>query len=130
MAEVGIDISGQRPKRLGVYLGRGFCNYLVIVCDRAMERCSRTFTGVGVRSRAERPPSDEGLPYDSMPERFRRVREGIEIGVKDWLENPEAELERLREGRERDRRQRLAGGRPSSRAADRGPGWIRHHPPP
>ena len=60
------------------------------------------------------PRSDEGLPYDSMLGRFRQVRDEIEIRVKDWLENPEAELERLRESRERERL--LAGGRSSSRS--------------
>jgi arsenate reductase (thioredoxin) len=49
-----------------------------------------------------------------MLERFRQVRDEIEIRVKDWLENPEAELERLRESRERERL--LAGGRSSSRS--------------
>jgi len=49
MAEVGIDISDQRPKRLGVYLGREFFNYLVIVCACAEERCPKTFPGVGMR---------------------------------------------------------------------------------
>jgi len=118
MAEVGIDISDQRPKRLGVYLGREFFNYLVIVCARAEERCPKTFPGVGMRFSwiFDDPRSDEGLPYDSMLERFRQVWDEIEIRVKDWLENPEAELERLRESHERERRERLAGGRSSSQS--------------
>ena len=118
MAEVGIDISDQRPKRLGVYLGREFFNYLIIVCARAEERCPKIFPGVGVRFSwaFDDPRSDEGLPYDSLLERFRQVRDEIEIRVKDWLENPGAELERLRESRERERRERLAGGRSPSQS--------------
>ena len=110
MTEVGIDISGQRPKRLGLYLGREFFNYLVIVCARAEERCPKTFPGVGTRFSwiFEDPRSDEGLPYDSMLERFRQVRDEIEIRIRYWLENPEAELEMLKAGRERERRERLA----------------------
>jgi len=50
MAEVGIDISDQRPKRLGVYLGREFFNYLVIVCARAEERCPITLPAWGCGS--------------------------------------------------------------------------------
>ncbi len=119
MAEVGVDISGQRPKRLGVYLGREFFNYLVIVCARTVERCPKTFPGVGTRFSwiFDDPRSDEGLPYDSMLERFRQVRDEIEIRIEDWLQNPEAELQRHRESRERERRERLAGGRSSSPSA-------------
>jgi arsenate reductase len=78
MAEVGLDISDQRPKRLGVYFGRESFNYLVIVCARAEERCSKTFPGVGMRFSwiFDDPRSDDGLPYDSMLERFRHARSG------------------------------------------------------
>ena len=115
VAEVGRDISDQRPKRLGVYLGREFFNYLVIVCARAEERCSKTCTGVGVRFSwiFDDPRSGEGLPYDSMLERYRQVRDDKRIRVKDWRENPEAERGRLRGRRERDRPERVAGGRSS-----------------
>jgi arsenate reductase (thioredoxin) len=45
----------------------------------------------------EAPRRDDDLPYDSMLERFRVVRDQIEIRMK-----------MLREGRERERRERLA----------------------
>ena len=109
MGEVGVDITDQRPKSLGTYLGKEFFNYLVIVCARAEERCPKTFPGVGTRFAwiFDDPRSDESIPYDSMLERFRQVRDEIEIRVRDWLEYPEVELERLRESRERERQERL-----------------------
>ena len=55
----------------------------------------------------EAEPEDEDLPYDSMLERFRAVRDEIELRMRGWLEQPEAELRRMREKRERKRRERL-----------------------
>lgn len=59
------------------------------------------------------PGRDDDLPYDSVTERFRAVRDEIEPRMRNWLEHPEAELEKLREKRERGRRERLgtASGR-------------------
>jgi arsenate reductase len=63
MAEVGIDISDQRPKRLGVYLGREFFNYLVIVWPAprsdAPLPCRR---GDAVLLDLRRPPLRRGPP--------------------------------------------------------------------
>ena len=109
MREVGIDISGQRPDGLKEYMGKQTFNYLIIVCARAEERCPKTFPGVGTTFSwiFEDPRRDQDLPYDSMLERFRAVRDGIELRIKGWLERPEHELELLREERERERRERL-----------------------
>ena len=109
MKEDGIDISGQSPKGLKEYMGKQTFNYLIIVCERAEERCPKTFPGVGTTFSwiFEDPRRDEDLPYDSMLERFRVVRAEIEIRMRGWLEQPEAELKRLREERERERRERL-----------------------
>jgi arsenate reductase len=120
MSEVGIDISGQQPKGLSTYLGKMGFNYLIIVCARAEERCPKTFPGVGTRFSwiFEDPRREEDIPYDSMLERFRVVRDEIELKLKDWLERPEEELKRLKEERERERRERLEAAR--REAADRG----------
>ena len=124
MREVGIDISGQRPKGLSTYMGKEYFNYLVIVCARAEERCPKTFPGVGTTFSwtFDDPRSDDDLPYDSMLERFRMVRDRIEIRMRGWLEQPERELERLREERDRERRQRLeeAEEREASSVGDHG----------
>jgi arsenate reductase len=109
MEEVGIDISGQSPKGLREYMGKQSFNYLIIVCERAEERCPKTFPGVATTFSwiFEDPRRDEDLPYDSILERFRAVRDEIEIRMRGWLEQPEAELRRLREERERERLERL-----------------------
>jgi arsenate reductase len=109
MREVGIDISEQRSKGLSTYLGNEYLNYLVIVCARAEERCPKTFPGVATTFSwvFEDPRRDEDLPYDSMLERFRVVRDQIEMRMRGWLEQPEEELKRHREERDRERRERL-----------------------
>jgi arsenate reductase (thioredoxin) len=109
MRELGIDISDQSPEGLGEYMGKQTFNYLVIVCARAEERCPKTFPGVGTTFSwiFEDPRRDEDLPYGSMLERFRAVRDQIEVRMREWLEHPEEELRRLREERERERRERL-----------------------
>ena len=111
MSEVGIDISEQQPKGLRTYLGKMGFNYLIIVCARAEERCPKSFPGVGTTFCwvFEDPRRDEEILYDSMLERFRKVRDEIELKLRDWLEYPEQELKKLRE--ERERRERLAVGR-------------------
>jgi arsenate reductase len=121
MREVGIDISGQRPKGLSTYMGKETFNYLIIVCARAEERCPKTFPGVGTTFSwiFEDPRRDEDLPYDSMLERFRAVRDQVELRIRGWLERPEDELERLREERERERRERLEETEAREREATR-----------
>jgi arsenate reductase (thioredoxin) len=90
-------------------MGKVGFNYLIIVCARAEERCPKTFPGVGTTFSwiFEDPRRDEDLPYDAMLERFRAVRDEIELRMKTWLEHPEAELARLREEREHERRERM-----------------------
>ena len=121
MKEVGIDISDQYPKGLKTYMGKMSFNYLIIVCARAEERCPKTFPGVGTTFSwiFEDPRRDEALPYDSMLERFRLVRDQIELRMRGWLEHPEAELARLREEREHERRERLEEAADSEREAAR-----------
>jgi arsenate reductase (thioredoxin) len=109
MREVGIDISEQYPKGLKTYLGKMGFNYLIIVCARAEERCPKTFPGVGATFSwiFEDPRREEDIPYDSMLERFREVRDEIELKIRDRLEHPEEELRKLREKRDRERRERM-----------------------
>lgn len=112
MAEVGIDISGQYPKGLGTYLGKRGFNYLVIVCDRAERECPKTFPGVGTRFSwiFDDPRAGDDLPEDESLERFRKIRDQIELKIKEFLDHPEEELKRLKEQREREHRERMAQG--------------------
>ncbi len=90
-------------------MGKEYFNYLVIVCARAEEQCPKTFPGVGTTFSwiFEDPRRDEDLPYDSTLERFRAVRDQIELRMRGWLEQPVEELKWYREERVRERRERL-----------------------
>jgi arsenate reductase (thioredoxin) len=85
-------------------MGKVGFNYLIIVCARAEERSPKTFPGVGMTFSwiFEEPRREEDLPYDSILERFRAVRDQIEL--RGRLEHPEEELRRLREKRQRQER--------------------------
>jgi arsenate reductase len=86
MAELDIDISGQRPKGVKEFLGRMPIRYLIIVCDGADESCPRIFPGVLHRLfwPFEDPARLEGEP-DEVLAGFRRVRDEIRHQVESWL---------------------------------------------
>ena len=108
MKEVGIDISDQYPKRLKTYLGKMGFNYLIIVCARAEKNCPKTFPGVHARiSWLFDDPRGEDVPEEDMLESFREVRDEIEQKILTWIDNPEVELVKLREERERQRLERV-----------------------
>src|ERR671917_1151585 len=90
-------------------MGKVGFNYLIIVCACAEERSPKTFPGVGMTFSwiFEDPRREEDIPYESMLERFRVVRDEIEMRMRGWLEQPEEEMRRHREERERERRERL-----------------------
>ena len=113
MSEIGIDISEQYPKGLRTYLGKMGFNYLIIVCARAEERCPKTFPGVGATFSwiFEDPRREEDIPYDSMLERFREVRDEIELKIKGLAGASRGGAEKLREERERERRERMGAFR-------------------
>ncbi|MDQ4106093.1 MAG: hypothetical protein M3157_02825 [Actinomycetota bacterium] len=62
-----------------------------------------------------------------MLERFRKVRDEIELKIKGWLEHPEEELRNLREARDQERRERLKATR-SEAATARNAGAGDHNP--
>ena len=83
MAEAGVDISGQRSKRVGELRGVGF-DYVVTVCGRADENCP-VFPGRTqvVHVGFDDPPS---LAADAKTESerlapYRRVRDEIRAFV-------------------------------------------------
>lgn len=77
MSEVGIDLSGHKPKLVDEFLAESF-DYVITVCDHARETCP-LFTGE-VRHRChigfEDPAEASGLP-DEVIAVFRRVRDEI-----------------------------------------------------
>ncbi len=81
MAEVGIDISNQTSKALGVYLDRAI-DVVITVCDSAKETCP-IFPNSGKQLHcAFRDPSDIESSIDARRQAFRDVRD--QIG--DWID--------------------------------------------
>ena len=50
MAEVGIDISQQKPKSSSVYLGHSPVRHILIVCNHANMSCPRIWPGAHTRT--------------------------------------------------------------------------------
>ena len=72
MAEVGIDLSGQRPKNLGEYLGRAPVRHLLIVCDKANGTCPRIWPGAYTRAY---------MPFDDPPRLAKGAKDDDEAMV-------------------------------------------------
>ena len=59
MAEIGIDISGQKPKSVKTYLGKATISYIITVCTKAEEdTCPRIWPGVADINRLYWPFDD------------------------------------------------------------------------
>lgn len=81
MAEIGIDISGQRSKGLEELRGMEF-DYVVTVCDRAREACPFFPGGRMVLHKGFEDPSQLRGSEEEILRGFRRVRDEI----RDWIE--------------------------------------------
>ncbi len=89
MAEIGIDISNQKPKSLNTYLGKETVFYLIVVCDNAAQKCPRVWPGLNDNHRFYWPFDDPDDATGSEEEKmavFRRVRDEIKAKLENWLE--------------------------------------------
>lgn len=76
LAELGIDISGQRSKTLDEFTGEQF-DHVITLCGSANEQCPLFFGGVHREHIGFDDPSRlSGAPEEVLPE-FRRVRDEI-----------------------------------------------------
>jgi arsenate reductase len=84
MADLGVDISGQRSKTLERYLGEPF-DYVVTVCDDANEACP-VFPGAENRLHwsFQDPSRAEGSEEERL-EVFRKVRDEIQARIREEL---------------------------------------------
>ena len=84
MREVGVDISGQRPKHVDELIGRDF-DYVVTVCGHAKESCP-VFPGKTkvVHRGFEDPPklAHGASTEEEAMEHYRRVRDEIRLFVE------------------------------------------------
>ncbi len=86
MAEVGLDISGERPQPVEPLADRPF-DHVITVCDDAREACP-VFTGE-VRHRHHLPFTDPYWAVGTEQERltaFRRVRDTIRTAFEAFVE--------------------------------------------
>jgi len=80
MAEVGIDISGNRSKSIEAFRGENF-NYVVTVCDSARETCP-FFLGEKVLHQSFEDPSQFRGSEEEIMKGVRQVREEIKAWIK------------------------------------------------
>ena len=84
MREIGIDVSGQRPKSVMEYLGKAVFAHVITVCADAEENCPAVFLNMGTH---EHWPFNAPTKFDDEPRlaRTRRVRDQIEQVLRSWL---------------------------------------------
>jgi arsenate reductase len=86
MQEVGIDVSQQQSKNVGIYLGKVLFQYLITVCDNAEKNCPSTWPGISKREHwfFEDPAAFVGEDEAKLA-KFREARDQIETRIKTWL---------------------------------------------
>ena len=84
MAEIGIDISGQRSKSTAEYAGQRF-DYAVTVCDDAKEACPYFANAARpVHWRFDDPAAATGSDDEKL-EVYRRVRDEIRAQIDEFV---------------------------------------------
>lgn len=88
MKEAGIDVSGQRSKGVGEYLGKVLFQYLITVCDDAEKNCPTVWPGVNQRLHwhFEDPAAFQGTDEQKLA-KFRQVRDLMERKIISWLDS-------------------------------------------
>lgn len=92
MAEIGIDISGQQPKSVKIYLGKATISCIITVCTRAEEACPHIWPGIAEKNRLYWPFDDPAKALGTLEEKrqaFRQVRDRLQQHISDWLNNRE-----------------------------------------
>ena len=90
MGEIGIDMSGQKPKSVMEYMGRTHFDYLITVCAIA-EHNPPVFPGI--TRRLHWPMEDPVAAGGSREQRiavFRRVRNAIQNKILQWVEQEQS----------------------------------------
>mgnify|MGYP000862460553 CR=1 FL=1 len=90
MAEIGVDIRGQRPKATKEYMGRLQVDVLITVCAETEEDCPRAlWTGKTLRPNwvTDDPSAVQGSDEDKR-RAFREVRDILRGKIEHWLQEP------------------------------------------
>jgi len=91
MREIGIDLSGARPKDMSEFVGRAPVRHLIIVCHDAAGRCPTGWPGTVTRVHwpVEDPAAFHG-DERAMLAKFREIRDEISSRLDQWLHEQEA----------------------------------------
>jgi arsenate reductase len=86
MAELGLDLAGQRSKSVNEYLGKVQFQYLITVCDDADKNCPAVWPAVVSRMHwsFEDPAKFAGTDAEKL-QKFREVRDQIRQRILDWV---------------------------------------------
>jgi arsenate reductase len=91
MAELGVDISGQKSKKFDRYLGEPF-DAVITVCDQANEACP-VFPGAKTRLHWSFPdPSQATGTEEQQRAVYRAVCDAIRVRIESDLLAPQAEV--------------------------------------
>ena len=85
MNEVGIDLSGARPKHTDEFIDKVPVKHLIIVCDNANQSCPRSWPGTYTRQFI--PFDDPAAATGTDEEKFattRRIRDEIDRAMHEW----------------------------------------------
>ena len=84
MAEVGLDISGQRSKHLNEYLDTQF-DHVITLCDRARVACPDfARDGETLHWQVDDPAAAPGTDAERLAA-FRRVRDELRRSLGGWI---------------------------------------------
>lgn len=84
MAEVGLDISGQRSKHLNDYLDVQF-DHVITLCDRARVVCPDfARDSETLHWQVDDPAAAPGTDAERLAA-FRRVRDALRRSLQDWI---------------------------------------------
>jgi len=88
MAEIGIDISDQKPKTVDTFLGKTMIHDLMILCDKAQATCPRVWPRTPLQKRYYWPVTNPEEMCGSKEEQlafFREVRDDLKQKITTWL---------------------------------------------
>jgi arsenate reductase len=86
MQEIGIGISGGRPKKVDEFISQSF-DYVITVCDDADRSCPRFSGGVGTRLHMSFPDPARATGTDAeILMVFREVRDDIGRRMREYYD--------------------------------------------
>lgn len=86
MNEIGIDISANRSKSLGEFMGKELIHHAIFLCSPSEPDCPKMYP-FATRSHQWRIPAPNELAENcgSKERAFREVRDLIDQRIREWL---------------------------------------------